>query len=305
MRLGRAHADTTDIHAGRPSRRAFTLVEMIVVVGVILIILGLTLPSMTTLWDERKVAEAENTIQGLIMSTRGKALLPLEGESGIFFYIDKDGVQRIVPIRQVDSGHGAFTKVFEVSPERDYSLPPPMRVVPRYVVDEPDQAAPWLDFSAEELANNFFEAPPSTGQSAQRHRNFFTLIYSVDGKVVPRRDVLIRDEDDDGDGIGDITSLNVAPPSVNYYKLDDTGVPLDAAGGGSVDWLVSDGQAAINFPSVDGVLVYDDALFNDVASGGGSDTVQRDFLLELAKPFYINRYTGGVIRGPAGESVAP
>ena len=57
------------------------------------------------------------------------------------------------------------------------------------------------------------------------------------------------------------------------------------------------GEVAINFPSVDGLLVYDNSVFRslDLAED------KRDYLLESAQPFYVNRYTGAIIRGPRGE----
>ena len=89
----------------RCAHPAFTLVEMIVVVAIILVILGIALPALTTLWDERKVSEAQNTIQGLLMTTRAKALQAVSGvDSGIFFFIDAEGVQRIVSIERANPG---------------------------------------------------------------------------------------------------------------------------------------------------------------------------------------------------------
>ena len=66
--------------------------------------------------------------------------------------------------------------------------------MPRYVVDSDDAFEPYDLFSAEELANNSFEFPTvvRAPNQAQRHRNFFTMIYSSDGQLLNRRDVPFR-----------------------------------------------------------------------------------------------------------------
>ena len=197
-----------------------------------------------------------------------------------------------------------------------------MRAVPRYVIDKGGVGIDDAEvFSDEELANNLFG--PSSGNpiqfdEAQRHRNYFTMVYSSDGGLLIRRDVLIRDDDLDNDGegdtFGDLTRMLVGydrpgdePNVQDYYSQDDgTPVPIDARAGIpinqrlAVPFLVVDdaGNVAINFPSVDGLLVYDDSSFN----GFEDEEDKRDFLLHTAQPFYISRMTGAVIRGPRGEA---
>jgi len=311
--------------------RGFTLVEMVIVVAVILLILGIVLPAASTLWKERRIAEAQNTISGLLMTTRARAMQDNFGDSGLFFYVDEAGVQRIVAITQDakkaadPTTRDAWANVFNVTSERNYTLPAPMRVVPRYVVcenkdgrstcDENRASAPqsYELFSAEELANNDFSTLPAGADQAQRHRNFFTLVYSSDGQLRVRRDVLIRDIDADSDENpgGDITGLQVADAITNYYRRDPTVAPkepIDLARGLTleeverIDVVVDpqDASTAVNLPSVDGLLVYDESLF--AAAGDAKD--KRRYLVETAQPFYVHRLTGAVVRGPVGENVA-
>src|SRR3989337_712491 len=79
---------------------AFTLVEMVIVVAVVLLLLGIVLPAASTLWKERRIAEAQNTISGMLMTARAKAMENDFGDSGLFFYLDDAGVQRIASITQ-------------------------------------------------------------------------------------------------------------------------------------------------------------------------------------------------------------
>ena len=292
------------------SRRGFSLAEMIVVLAIVLIILGIVLPASRTLWDQRKLSQAENTIQGLLMTARANALRAGGLETGLLFYVNDRGEQRIVAIEQVDDPDPAWQNVFRVVEARTRGLPPPMRVVPRYVVDE--GAADELFFDEDELANNSFEDPPASANQGQRHRNFFTMIYSSEGDLLVRRDVLIQDPDDDQDEHGDMTGLDVGrgppeDPVTRKYWLQtdaDTADDIDPVDDDAIEFLVVDADditVALNLPSVDGLLVYDDSLFNDF----DEEADKRNFLLESAQPFYVNRLTGAVILGPVGEVVAP
>ena len=309
---------------GRKGSSAFTLVEMVIVVAVILLVLGIVLPAASTLWKQRRISEAQNTISGSLMSARAKAMENDFGDSGLLFYLDDAGVQRIAAINQDakkaanPDTREAWANVFNILPERTYAMPVPMRVVPRYAVEDPNDPK-WAGvdpdkvkaetFSKEELANNDFTTPP--GDQAQRHRNFFTMIYSNDGQLRVRRDVLIRDEDKDADQNpgGDVTGLGVGGagtspvPVSKYYDQANVAQNIDPKGVEKIDSLVSDTgnrDVALNFPSVDGLLVYDESLF----AAAGDAAAKRKYLLESAQPFYVHRLTGAVIRGPIGEAVA-
>lgn len=305
--------------AGRschPSGRGhgFTLIEMIVVVSIIVVIMGITLPALKSMWDERRLTDAETTLQGLLMTTRTRALSAQGVDSGLLFYVDSDGVQRIVPIRQAMPSDVVGQNVFAVMDESGPRLRSPVRVVPRYVFDAQDSSNTHLSFSEFELSNNDFLSPPQDSDAGQRHRNFFTLIFNGDGNLSPWRDVLVQDPDADetgsGRGLGDVTGLpvgaDVGDPVVTQYSSQqgDT-VSLDPLGSRGVSHLITDGDGvAINFPSVDGLLVYDDSLFNEAGGGNNPARDRRDYLLRAAQPLYINRWTGAVIRGPVGKGDA-
>lgn len=315
--------------------RAFTLVEMVIVLAIVLVLVTLVLPAASTMWRQRRVADAQNLISGLLMTARAQALQSDFGESGLFFYVDDKGTQRVAAINQdsqrvtiADAGsrkrypyidpqlREAWANVFSVVPGKTYALPSPMRVVPRYVVDRPDDArfaslpnASSLTFSDEELVNNdvYRTAAPNSDQ-AQRHRNFFTIVYDANGRLEIGRDVYVRDIDSDptANPGGDITGLRVPPSSTmveNGFALNATqAVPLDPTGQSvTVDQLViDDSQTAITFPSVDGVMVYDDSEF----ALAGDATQKRELVVNSGQPFYVHRVTGTVVRGPIGETVA-
>lgn len=294
-------------------RDAFTLVELVVVVVIVLILLGIALPAASTIWAQRKVAEAENTLQGVLNNARARAVSAGGVETGLFFYLDANGVQHIAPIEQDDPGDILRQHVFRFSGDRDETLPAPMRVLPRYAVEPSNQAQPWKTFESFELLNDMLE--PNLGnniQVGQRHRNFFTLIYARDGQLRVARDVLLVDPSTDTlgrDVYGDRTGLFVGmlpdQDTARYYRHDNTQAMIDPTGAQRrVKHLIQAPQTniAINFPSVDGLLLYNDQEFRAQGADPLDNTnILRRFLIRNAQPFYISRLTGEVIRGPVGE----
>ncbi|MGD2108018.1 MAG: hypothetical protein PVI86_01375 [Phycisphaerae bacterium] len=316
---------------------AFTIVEMIVVISIILVVLGLSLPAVKTLWDDRKSATALNTLQGLFMTTRAEAMRPNGVETGLFFLLDDQGTQKILtiagqkkPVQLTDEldepcnpqptpGTFAYDNVFEILDSKPRDLPAPMRAVPQYVFRDARMGFDeWEYFDAEELANNSFESPSGPVDPAQQHRNFFTLVFDTTGRLTTARDVLIRDLDHDGDGRGDRTGLLVGPgpcpednqETTDFYDQQGQEQPIDPDQGEAVPSLIINpgigNGLAFNFASVDGIMVYDDSTFS-VLPGQTQDELEakRDLLLRTARPMYISRWTGVVLQGPIGENVAP
>ena len=77
--------------------------------------------------------------------------------------------------------------------------------------------------------------------------------------------------------------------------------PIDPINGVSIPFLVNDQEnpmTAVNFPSVDGLLVYDDSLLRDAEAA----VDKREVLLRTGVPVYINRLTGAIVEGPVGET---
>lgn len=304
------------------ARAAFTMVEMVVVAAVILIIAAAVLPAASSMWAQRKIAGAEGVLSGVLRTARRQAMVAGRGESGVFFAVDASGAQSIYPIEQVTQPQGAGVSHpdlvsqnrFVITDDRAFTLPPPMRVVPRYVIDDAASADSADVFSTDELANNSFPDPEFPGfDEQQRHRNFFTMVFSTDGRLLVGRDVLIHDTDDspqpNGDGVGDRTGLRVGFAPANsdvptYHPQSGPRKAIDPTGGGATlkDLITDNVGVAVNLPSVDGLLLYDDAQFNRLP---GMTDQQRDFLLRTGRPFFVNRLTGTVIRGPLGENVTP
>jgi len=327
----------------RRRRPGFTLIEMVIVLAIVIILLAVGLPAAQNLWKRQRESDSINLIEGMLKTTRALAIQGGKVETGLFFFVDDDGVQHAAAIRRADptklnaqlKEYGytrpfgdvvqpedktryllALQNVFEVIPERVYSIPAPNRVVPRYVVDPPGSSNTPEVFSDEELANDTFETLGEGIDNNQRQRNFFTMIFTPTGALLPGRDVLILDIDTviGPEGAhGDVTGLAVGYDAqankavVDKWYIQNSPVgsaqsaPLEPVTLRAIPFLVNDAKNetwAINVPSVDGLLLYDNDLFNDFTDPAN----KRDFLLRTAQPLYVNRLNGGIVRGPINEN---
>jgi len=301
----------------------FTLIELMVAVAIITLILLAVVPSVTSMWDQRKLSDTETLIRGALINARQRAIGVRE--TGLLFYVDPDGVQRVVPIEQAE--------LMEVLPPNPpdirldllsvdrfavikggeaLTIPPPIRVTPRTVLlADPDGSRDYERYNDDELLNENFLDPPPSANSGQRHRNYFSIVFSTEGQLIVGRDVLIYDADlqagqkgSPGEGLGDLTGLPVKRVRRYYPRVGNNAeeiYPVRGRFGELRDVVADPTPAAINFPSVDGVLVYDDSLFRR----SGAAVTRRDFLAETGRPYYVNRVTGEIIRGPVAENEDP
>ena len=69
------------------SRSAFTMIELLITIGIIVLLLALSVPAFTWLTGSSSVAGAENTVSAMIGRARGDAL-GLQRDTGVLFFID-------------------------------------------------------------------------------------------------------------------------------------------------------------------------------------------------------------------------
>ncbi len=332
----------------RRTRPAFTLVELVVSVGVIVILVGITVPAVQRMTADNSRAELENAMTGLLRSARMQALN--NAERGLFFYLDND-VQKCVIIeahpRERNDGdtsvqpvfysasEAAYADRFRILPDTITTISPPFRVAPLDIIQLEDPNDPdsflWDDEEVRTTVSEMFD-PDGTEDyvvdrdGAQNHRNFFTMLFSKDGRLQVGRDVYIEDQwpNSIAFGFADVeagivTGLPLAQVSVKQLQdtpaMPDHDAPIDPAdpSGGEVTRLVvaDDGsnRVALNFPSVAGALLYDESIFAEIPvnedTGSFFDEQRRDIFIRTGRPLYVVPQTGAVITGPLGENETP
>ena len=77
---------SNDTFRRRP-RQGFTLTEMLVIIGVILLVLAIALPAFTAIVGSRSIESARNIVAASVVRARGEAIR--RGQPcGVFFYVD-------------------------------------------------------------------------------------------------------------------------------------------------------------------------------------------------------------------------
>lgn len=107
------------------SPRGFTLAEMLVIIGIILLVMAIALPAFTVIVSGRSIESARNIVAASIVRARGEAIR--RGQPcGVFFYVDPDSGRTGVAFVTLDalsdpdpySEYMPFTR--SSAPQRDY-----------------------------------------------------------------------------------------------------------------------------------------------------------------------------------------
>ena len=153
---------TTEAPATR--RNALTLMELMVVVGIIVLVMGLAVPALSV-WESRKVQEAINLTSSLLRRAQTKAVSE-HSMLGLFFYIEPEtGAQYIWPIEPAPDNKSPDPTSPRLTADRfvlrdvePFMLPKPMRVVPASVLEEVFPVH--LLWTPEQLVDDNLRDPP-------------------------------------------------------------------------------------------------------------------------------------------------
>lgn len=221
--------------------KAFTLVEMVVVVGVILIILGLVLPAFSKMWNDAQVRNSHQKIESLLRVARARSLDLHYIAYGVLFYVDPTHNHQVAVF--IDA------LPYPVAPDEVWP-----DVCDRFVVDTNDgnlfsmsdfvRISPFeaLEWEDTDLLNNDYR----TG----KQRNFFAIIFQRGSRARPNSYILY-DVDKDDDGLGDTLHLPVGDIVGDF-------------GGVLRDIVLDENDKRRTIPTDWGFLIYNENSFNEL-----------------------------------------
>ena len=250
--------------------KAFTLVELVIVMFVIALLAGIGLASARHMFQQSHLGGADRAISNFLKIDKSRSTLYLK-EFGILFYVDpKTHRQNMVVIKAM-TGPELFCDEPNIcgSPDCCYPIDETHpNVCSRYGIDMNNIAQfefvnivrvfPSDIFKCEEVDIDDVcieyawddDDLMNDDYKAGRHRNFFILMYHPFTGKLSFPQAVIFDRDKNRDGNGDITELPVET--------------VTGEAGGGIHYIVSDSEGeAVTFPAARGVAVYDEDLFQE------------------------------------------
>ncbi len=273
------------------NHRSFTLTELIVVVGIIVIIMALMIPALEV-WESRKFEDAIN-MSGSILKAAQTAAITEMHTVGLFFYINpNDNAQYIWPIEpEMIPGleHTSFQRfVLRSSSPLKYSRP--IRAVPISLVSQ--SSRPESSWSPRQIDNNdptdhTILSPDST-TGTQYHRNLFVMLFDRHGTIVTERRVYIVD--------ADTPDYN---PDFPTYPGFSTGLTVRNrhADDPVIQNAIINNLDKMLFQSARGMLIYDDDKLQSVPDSKSIRDARRNYLKREAQPIFVHSVTGSIIKG--------
>lgn len=129
MNTGQRHGTqvATACHPAGAADSGFTLIEMLVVMGIIILAVTLAIPTIRALTGSKSQSVAQNTVAAFLARTRAEAI-GLQQPEGLLFYIDpataRVGVAQ-VEVTPTQTGDPPGVALLDLVPDRDQMLLPP------------------------------------------------------------------------------------------------------------------------------------------------------------------------------------
>lgn len=223
-------------------RKAFTLVEMVVAISIIVIILSLVLPAITTMWHQTHVQNAHHKVSNLLKVARTRSKSVTNIMYGVLFYVDPHTNREaavfinglMYPIAP-DETYPDVGDRFTIDTTTRYIFP-----MEDFVRISPLEALGWEDT---DLLNNDYRSG--------KQRNFFAIVFAR-GQRGPPNSYILYDVDADDDGLGDVLGLPVGD------TIGNNGGPLR-------DIVLDENDERRAIPTDWGFMIYDENVFKEMS----------------------------------------
>ena len=278
-----------------PLRRGFTLTELLVVIGIVLLFMLLAIPSFRALSGERSVDSARNQLSAMLVRAREEAI-GLQDYRGILFYLDP-ATDRVV---------GSLVRSVPVDAATN-KLNPTAAIWLDLVTDRDSLMLP-VGIRLQTIAGNVvFNGTNGTTRTSDGYIGFNT-IPGIGNNVKIGGLILF-------DGNGRLVSRSFGLACLDTQQTpQQTGMGLFLAS--RTNLYVQPPSSTVSSPmtSAFGLVLFDNAAFTaqgftdadpsfpgsgagGYSSGSPSEQDEENWIDANATPVFINRYTGMMFRG--------
>jgi prepilin-type N-terminal cleavage/methylation domain-containing protein len=275
--------------------RGFTLTEILIVIGIIVLLLAIAVPTMRVLTGGRSIDGAENQISAFVGRARGEAI-GLQEERGVMFYYDPDTEKTMLAqVRVTDYPPGGTAEVYlDLVPDRDFfSLP---SGIDGQVVDDCAVTAPPASLRGDDAFIGYNTVFTTAGTTCYRGYGG-VILFDAYGQII-NRTYGFRGLTSTGTAT-DIFNLLFAgaPPAVAFLNPATTGPILHTQFG----LVLYDREEFANqgFSSRDSQIDVAAGVYTDNATPSARSPEAREehWINDNSVPILINRYNGTFVRG--------
>lgn len=275
----------------------FTLTEVLIVIGIIVLVIALAVPALSWISGSRSVDGAENNLSAMLGRARNDAIA-LQIPTGVMFFID-DATRGVMMAEVYDTREnpapGDRQVYLELVGDRDFIALP--KGVSAQVIDNAVVAGtPATRSDDGYIGYNLF---PATGTPTMRYGG--VIMFDASGRLYnPTYGFDFTTTTGAANRMAQLfyanPNLTAAPAPAFFDHGPATGALVPAAGYG--------------------VALFDRETFNNSSGAGDEDTANRDFQIPAAPaltpaqeqaeetwidqnsvPLLINRYNGTLVRG--------
>lgn len=296
---GSAHSLPTAYRLPPTHPSAFSLTEVLIVIGIIVLVLALAVPALNVISGSKSIEGAENNVSAMLGRARGDAIA-LQRDTGVLFFIDP-ATQNVTLAEVVATDRGVVPStietVLDLVPDRDFIVLP--KGVYAQVIDNAVLSGGGSGTRTDDgyIGYNILRDGSTSDPSITRFGG--VILFDAFGKLVSRSYAFRAELPAGGPtplfnllykgAIAPDSSNTLVPPTADFVPANNQPVatsPMRSAYG----LILHDREGFMNNWDLD------DPQCNGAAYDA-AELAEESWLDQNGTPLMVNRYNGTLVRG--------